>query len=114
MIAGMVSNAEKQRVGMLIKKRRQQMGLRSQEALAARLGVNRTSVASWETGKHYPGRYLGALEDVLGISLTENVALELPTDPTERELWDLAIKDMPPAETWEVIEEYRRRKRRPA
>ena len=110
----MVSAAEKQRVGMLIKKRRQQMGLRSQGDLAAQVGVNRTSVTNWETGKHYPGKYLGTLESVLGISLTDDAALELPTDPVERELWDLAIKDMPPAQAWEVIEEYRRRKRRTA
>lgn len=32
--------------------------------------VNRTTVANWEAGKHFPSRYQGAVESVLGISLS--------------------------------------------
>lgn len=55
-------------LGTRIAKRRQVLGL-TQEQLAARLGVSKTSVAKWETGKHYPQRHAGALEEVLGIRL---------------------------------------------
>ena len=110
----MVSAEEKQRVGLLIKKRRQQMGLRSQRELAVRLGINRTSVANWEAGKHYPGKYLGALEDVLGISLTgDGAEPEPPVDPRERDLWALLVADgLTAAEAQRFIEEVRRTRRR--
>jgi transcriptional regulator with XRE-family HTH domain len=56
--------------GLRIAKRRHQLHLR-QEDLAARLGVSVSTVANWETGKHFPRRYLGRVEEVLGISLTD-------------------------------------------
>lgn len=63
-------------IGTRIKLRRQELGLRQQD-LAERIPkagnrkghVNRTTVAAWEAGTHYPGRYLGAIESVLGIRL---------------------------------------------
>jgi len=42
----------------------------TQTAFAARLGVSRVTVANWEGGVHFPLRYLGAIEEVLEISLT--------------------------------------------
>jgi transcriptional regulator with XRE-family HTH domain len=41
----------------------------TQMALAARLGVSRNSVAMWEAGTQFPQRHLGAIEEVLEISL---------------------------------------------
>lgn len=41
----------------------------TQEALAHKLGVSRAAVANWERGTHFPQRHLGAVEEVLGISL---------------------------------------------
>lgn len=58
-------------VGTRIKKRRQVLGL-TQQQLAERLDVNRSTVADWERGKHFPLRYLGKVEDVLGISLSDD------------------------------------------
>ncbi len=58
-------------IGTRIKKRRQVLHLR-QRQLADLVGVDRTAVSNWERGKHLPTRYLGALEDVLGISLDED------------------------------------------
>lgn len=47
-----------------IKKLRKTLGL-TQEALAARLGVNRVTLADWERGAHSPrGLYLKALEEL--------------------------------------------------
>jgi transcriptional regulator with XRE-family HTH domain len=41
----------------------------TQEELARVLGVSRPTVADWETGKHFPQRNLGAIEEALDISL---------------------------------------------
>lgn len=55
-------------LGTRIKRRRQVLRL-TQEDLAVRLGVSKSTVANWESGKHFPLRYLGAVEQELGISL---------------------------------------------
>jgi transcriptional regulator with XRE-family HTH domain len=73
-------------VGSRIARRRQQLHL-TQAKLAARLGVSRGAVTSWETGMHYPGRHLGALEAVLGISLADEDE-EFYTDPVEQAIWE--------------------------
>src|SRR6185312_2994633 len=54
-----------------IKRRRQALRM-TQEDLAGSLGVAKATVANWESGKHFPLRHLGAVEEVLGISLTED------------------------------------------
>jgi ribosome-binding protein aMBF1 (putative translation factor) len=77
-------------VGSRIAKRRQQLRL-TQAQLAARIGVNRTTVASWETGQHFPQRHQGAIEDVLGVSLTGEIEAEVYTDPVERAIWELDL-----------------------
>lgn len=57
----------------------------TQEQLAARIGVDRTAVSNWESGKHYPLRYLGAIEDVLGISLDDEAPkITIPADLQQR------------------------------
>jgi transcriptional regulator with XRE-family HTH domain len=110
----MVSDAEKARVGALIRARRQELGLRQPE-VARRVGVSRNAVSNWETGRTYPERHAGKVEAVLRISLAAGtVTLLPPADPRERELWDLVIQDRSPAAAWNVIEEYRRGKRRTA
>src|SRR5712691_9130060 len=68
MIQGMA--AEHSAIGTRIKKRRQALGIRSQQELAERVGVNRTTVSDWESGRHFPARYIGVLEKILGISLS--------------------------------------------
>ena len=110
MLNGNDSQVPAQPIGSLIAKRRHVLGL-SQQQLAARIGVARDTVSMWERNRQFPHRHLGKLEDVLGISLTGNGTVPPPDDPRERELWDLAVQDMPPAQAWEVIGEYRRRRR---
>lgn len=73
-------------LGTRIAKRRQQLRL-SQEQLAELLGVNRTSVANWESGKHYPQRHIGRLEELLGrLDATDG---DTYNDPDEAALWAL-------------------------
>lgn len=55
--------------GSRIRKRRQVLGM-TQEDLARKLGISKTTVANWEVGKHFPRRYLGAVEQALGIKLS--------------------------------------------
>jgi transcriptional regulator with XRE-family HTH domain len=55
-------------IGHRIERRRQVLGM-TQEELARRVGVNRASIGNWESGRHFPKRYLGKLEEVLGIQL---------------------------------------------
>lgn len=42
-----------------------------QEDLAAAVGVSKSSVANWESGKHFPKRKLGAVEAALGVRLDD-------------------------------------------
>jgi len=58
------------RIGARIRKRRQELGMNQQE-LAERVGVHASSVISWESGRHFPRRYLGKIEAVLGVSLDD-------------------------------------------
>jgi transcriptional regulator with XRE-family HTH domain len=56
-------------MGKRIRLRRQALKLTQQE-LADRLGVNRATVSMWERGRQLPQRTEGAIEAVLGISLS--------------------------------------------
>src|SRR5487761_1185739 len=64
-------------IGTRIRKRRQILGL-TQDQLAGRVGVDRTAVSNWERGRHFPQRFLGRVEDVLGVSLDEDEPRVLP------------------------------------
>ena len=55
-------------IGRVIRTARHRKRL-TQMALAARLGVSRVAVANWEGGVHFPQRHIGAIEEVLEISL---------------------------------------------
>ncbi len=60
----------RQETGSVIRKARQRKRM-TQEQLAAQLGVDRSAVSNWERGQHYPLRYAGAVEEILGIELPE-------------------------------------------
>ena len=80
-------------IGARIKKRRQVLGMKQHE-LAAAVGVDRSAVSNWERGRHFPLRYQGKVEDVLGISLDEQ-----PQVPeVVRRHWD--VKGV--RELWEI------------
>ena len=63
-----------------------------QEDLARKLGVARVTVSNWESGKHPPKRKLGAIEAVLGISLSD----EPEPDLLPPGLRDLIRDELPP------------------
>ena len=43
----------------------------TQAELGLAVGVSRSAINSWERGRSYPRNRIGAIEDVLGISLDE-------------------------------------------
>lgn len=55
-------------IGSVIARARQRKRW-TQAELARQLGVNRMTVVSWEAGKNFPLRNLGAIEEALDISL---------------------------------------------
>jgi ribosome-binding protein aMBF1 (putative translation factor) len=57
-------------VGVAIRKARQRKRM-TQVALAEKLGVSESTVVNWEKDAHYPQRYAGAIEALLGIDLPE-------------------------------------------
>lgn len=56
-------------IGSVIARARQRKRLKQSE-LAELLGVHTLTVTSWESGKNFPKRNLGAIEDVLDIDLS--------------------------------------------
>lgn len=73
------------RKGGIVRKRRQVLDW-DQRDLAERVGVHVNSVQRWESGKQYPGRHLGKLEAVLGITVDEGLEREEPEMPAPEEL----------------------------
>lgn len=87
-------------IGMRIAKRRHQLGLRQQD-LAGLIGVSKTTVAKWESGRHYPLRHMGKLEQVLGIDLTSDAEPDLKME----QLLEL-VKDMAPGDREIMLQAY--------
>lgn len=57
-------------IGDRIRRARERLRM-SQQELADRLRVSRGAVNSWERNRTYPQSSIGALEDILGIRLTD-------------------------------------------
>ena len=70
----------------------------TQEELAGRVGVDPSSVISWEKQRHKPARWQGKIEVVLGISLS-------PDSPAIDPALQRMIDRMTPEEKAHVIEQ---------
>ena len=97
-------------IGTRIRKRRQALRM-TQAEFGARVGVNRSTVSAWERGKQQPERSIGAIEQELGITLTEPG----PPQPVlasefERDLWaKLAeVPELTDKQRWAIITQLRR------
>ena len=111
MIAGMVSEAEKARVGVLIRHRRQALGLH-QPALARLIGVSRQTVSKWETGQSYPLRYAGKIEAVLApfsLATPEGILDFDADDPSEATIASWTVYSV--EERQQKIDDLRARRR---
>jgi len=73
-------------------RRRQALDM-SQEELARLVGVSRDTVSNWETGKHFPKRYLGKIEAVLGIDLHSRDDGFRPVSPQLRKMVQETLDD---------------------
>jgi transcriptional regulator with XRE-family HTH domain len=111
-------------IGTRIKKRRQVLRM-SQGDLAVKLGVSKSTVANWERGKHFPLRHLGAVEEVLGISLDDEAAAGPLDDLRPLDEWEAEVAARPSMldddKRWAIIssraaraEDVRRRRERAA
>lgn len=88
--------------GRRLKRARQSAGYRTQADLAAAMGVDRSTVGAWESGRQYPQRFIGMLEALLGPLDDEQPRL----DPeTERR-----INSLTPDELDYVIDRLRERR----
>jgi transcriptional regulator with XRE-family HTH domain len=83
------------RIGTMIRRARERKRM-SQEDLAHELGVSRSAVNAWERDRAYPRSSVGALEDVLGVTLDGQPPPEPAIVPTDE--WEASVlddKDLP-------------------
>lgn len=88
--------AETTPIGTMLRRARERKRL-SQKELAEKLGVSRSAVNAWENDRAWPQNSIGALEDVLGISLDGTPAA--PAELTPENEWEAAVlsdADLPP------------------
>ena len=108
----MVSEAEKRRIGALIRQRRQALGL-DQPGFARLVGVSRNAVYMWESGRSYPLRYAGKVEAVLAPFSLRPPDGHLEFDPDDaREARIASWADLTVARRQVMINELRDAKRR--
>ena len=81
-------------IGTRIARRRQALRM-TQEDLAQAVGVTKSSVANWESGKHFPQRKQGAVEHVLGISLEDDPHQEVAYDRVRERVHDMLYEELP-------------------
>src|SRR5690348_3140795 len=91
-------------LGLRIRRARERARLTQAEAARA-IGVSSRAWGDWERGVKRPLNSIGAIEQLLGISLAET---DSPADETEEAL--RSLPDLPPGLRDEFIELYRRRK----
>lgn len=83
------------RIGTTIRRARERKRM-TQQQVADLLGVSRASYDAWENDRAYPRSSIGALEEVLGVSLDgEPAAPEELVPADEWEAWVLAHPDIP-------------------
>jgi transcriptional regulator with XRE-family HTH domain len=78
-------------IGTRIKRARERKRW-TQRQLADALGVDRKTVDNWENGRTRPASSIGAIEDVLGVSLSEDAGA--PEVPRELEAYPDLVEDI--------------------
>lgn len=70
-----------------------------QHELAEAVGVSKSTVANWESGRHFPLRFLGKVEEVLGIDLSAEE--QRPVIPAS--IRDAIRRELAPADQERVL-----------
>lgn len=82
------------RIGTMLRRARERKRM-SQKQLAEALGVSRSAVNAWENDRAWPQNSIGALEQILGVSLTGEPEVEELVPRNEWERATLADPDLP-------------------
>jgi transcriptional regulator with XRE-family HTH domain len=90
-------------------RRARERARKSQQDIADALGVNVKTVNNWENGRTEPASSLGALEELLGVNLSDGSGVDTYADPDEAEIW--ALTQFSPSERRALIEALRRERR---
>jgi transcriptional regulator with XRE-family HTH domain len=98
------------RTGTAIKRARERKRW-TQRQLAGALGVNVKTVDNWENGRTHPRNSVGALEEVLGISLSDEAAAPALAAEDEWEREVLGDPYLPDDDKAWLITDHRRVKR---
>ena len=80
--------ATEPRIGTKIRRARERKRM-SQSELGAAVGVSRTTVNAWENDRTFPQSSIGAIEEVLGISLDVPVTEEEKIEALEAQAAEL-------------------------
>jgi transcriptional regulator with XRE-family HTH domain len=90
------------RIGTTIRRARERKRM-SQEELGAALGVSRSAVNAWENDRAYPRNSIGALEEILDISLTTETPGPVLTAEDDWERQVLSDQTLPRAERRDIV-----------
>ena len=94
------------RLGTMIKRARERKRM-SQQQLGDELGVSRSAVNAWERDRAYPRNSIGAIEEILGISLDAEPQAPAAPEITGNDEWERAVladDTLPLAERRQIIE----------
>jgi transcriptional regulator with XRE-family HTH domain len=78
-------------IGLVIRRARERKRW-TQRDLAEAVGVSRASVDAWENNRTYPRNRIGALEEVLGVSLNGTPAVA-PDSIVATDEWERSVLD---------------------
>jgi transcriptional regulator with XRE-family HTH domain len=90
-------------IGLKIKRARERL-LMTQAELGTRVRKSQKTIDNWEHNRSYPKSSIGALEDVLGVSLSEPA----PEQEVPPDMMAAIRREVPPEDQERVIEAVRR------
>lgn len=105
-------------LGTRIKRARERMRVSghymSQQELADALGVSRSAVNAWENNRAHPRSSIGALEAILGVTLTGSPDVLVFRGPEEEDFWrNLQTAGVGEDERRKLLEQFRRNREAP-
>jgi DNA-binding XRE family transcriptional regulator len=81
--------ADRPAIGLKIKRARERLRMK-QADLGAAVGVSQKTIDNWEHDRSYPKSSIGAVEEVLGVNLSDGSGVDTYEDPDEAAIWAMA------------------------